>query len=154
MPALTLAIAAVTRFSCVALLAGSLAACGVTSSLAGPHSWTTTAALPDGTTQEVVIRDESGLLTNAEVDPAGVQPVMGIENPSGEANVVLVPWASGSCDVKTEFVFRSSAQGGLAGTVATTTSGEICDMMAIEHSLRLTANAPLPAAQVTLNPAP
>ena len=55
--------------------------------------------------------------------------------------------------MKTEFVFSAQGQG-LAGTIKVTTSGEICTMQAIAQQLRLTSGAPLPAAQVTLNPAP
>jgi hypothetical protein len=35
-----------------------------------------------------------------------------------------------------------------------TTTGGVCNMMAIQQQLRLTSNAPLPAAQVTLDRAP
>ena len=37
-----------------------------------------------------------------------------ISNPPGEANVVLVPWAGGACDVRTEITFKAAGQG-LAG---------------------------------------
>ena len=77
----------------VALVGG---ACSLTNSVAGPREWTQTITAADGTTQEVVVRDESGRLTNVEIDPAGVPPAMEISNPPGEANVVLVPWTGGA----------------------------------------------------------
>lgn len=131
----------------------ALAACSITSSVTGARDWSSEATLPDGTTQTITVHDESGRLTNVEINPAGVPFASEISNPAGSDNVVLVPWAGGACDVKTEFVFKAQGQG-LAGTIKVTTSGEICTMMAIQQQLRLTSNAPLPAAQVTLDPAP
>jgi hypothetical protein len=143
---------ALVRTASLALIAVALGGCGLTS-LAAPREWTQTLEAAGGTSHEVVVRDESGRLTNVEFDPAGVGPAMDISNPPGEPNVVIVPWASGSCDVRTEIVFTAAGQG-LAGTIKTTTTGQVCDMMAIQHQLRLTAATPLPAAQVTLEPAP
>jgi hypothetical protein len=96
-----------------------------------------------------VVRDESGRLTNVEIDPAGVPVAMEISNPPGQANVVLVPWTGGACDKRTEITFKAAGQG-LAGTLRITTEGDMCIMIAVAHQLRLTSNEPLPAAQVTL----
>lgn len=132
-----------------ALVAG---ACSLTSSVTGPREWTQTVTSADGAAQEIVVRDESGRLTNVEIDPQGVPMAMEISNPPGEANVVLVPWTGGACDVRTEITFTAAGQG-LAGTLRITTEGDMCIMLAVAHQLRLTSNAPLPAAQVTLQPA-
>ena len=134
----------------IALVAG---ACSATSSVTGPREWTQTLTSADGTTQEVVVRDESGRLTNVEIDPAGIPMAMEISNPPGEANVVLVPWTGGACDKRTDITFQAAGQG-LAGTLMITTEGDMCIMIAIAHQLRLTSSEPLPAAQVTLEPAP
>ena len=134
----------------IALVAG---ACSLTTSVTGPREWKQTVETDGGATQEIVVRDESGRLTNVEIDPAGVPMAMEISNPPGEANVVLVPWTGGACDKRTEITFQAAGQG-LAGTLKITTEGDVCIMIAIAHQLRLTSNEPLPAAQVTLEPAP
>ena len=134
----------------IALVAG---ACSLTTSVTGPREWKQTVETDGGATQEIVVRDESGRLTNVEIDPAGVPMAMEISNPPGEANVVLVPWTGGACDKRTEITFQAAGQG-LAGTLKITTEGDMCIMIAIAHQLRLTSNEPLPAAQVTLEPAP
>ncbi|HEU0243658.1 MAG TPA: hypothetical protein VFQ75_07100 [Candidatus Limnocylindrales bacterium] len=149
MPALTRSIA---RLPLLVVLAAAISACGMTA-VSGPRTWTSEATLPDGTKQTITVRDESGRLTNAEINPAGVAMASEISNPPGSENVVLVPWAGGACDVSTEFVFTAAGQG-LAGTMKVTTTGGVCNMMAIQQQLRLTSNAPLPAAQVTLDRAP
>jgi hypothetical protein len=134
----------------VALVVG---ACSLTNSVAGSSEWTQTLASADGASQEVVVRDESGRLTNVEIDPAGVPVAMEISNPPGEANVVLVPWTGGACDKRTEITFKAAGQV-LAGTLRIATEGEMCIMIAVAHQLRLTSNEPLPAAQVTLEQVP
>lgn len=144
-----------TRLGALLLLVAtvvSLGACQVTSVVTGPREWKTEAQLTDGTKTSIVVRDESGRLSNVEINPAGVT-ANEISNPPDQPNVVLVPWAGGACDVNTVITFTSSGQG-LAGTIKVTTSGQVCNMMAIQQVLRLTSNAPLPADQVTLNPAP
>jgi hypothetical protein len=128
-------------------------ACSVTSSITGPREWTESVVADDGSTQDIVVRDESGRLTDVQIDPQGIPMASEISNPAGEPNVVLVPWAGGACDVRTEITFRAAGQG-LAGTLKVTTSGEMCIMIAIPHQLRLTAATPLPAAQVRLEQAP
>jgi hypothetical protein len=133
-------------------VAVSLAACGLTA-VAGPREWRASAARADGTSVEIVVRDTSGRIAEVEFDPANVQPPVEIANAAGDATVILVPWAGGSCDTLTEFSFVARGQG-LVGTVRTTTTGQVCDMMAIQHVLRLTMTAPMPAALVTLDPAP
>src|SRR3954447_21913296 len=116
MPCLILTIA---RLAAIAVLALSLGACSLTSSVVGGRTWTSTAQLPDGTTQEITVRDDSGRLTNVEGDPQDLGPVAETSSPRGQPNVVLVPWAAGSCGVKPSFVFAPKPQG-LAGTSTTT----------------------------------
>jgi hypothetical protein len=128
-------------------------ACSLTSSVTGPREWTQTVTSADGSTQEIVVRDESGRLTNVEIDPQGVPMASEITNPPGGANVVLVPWTGGACDKRTEITFKAAGQG-LAGTLKVDTEGDICIMIAVAHQLRLTSGEPLPAAQVTLEPTP
>jgi hypothetical protein len=149
MPAFARSIA---RLPLLVVVAASLVACGTTA-VSGPRTWTAEATLQDGTKQTISVHDESGRLTNVEINPAGVAMASEISNPAGSENVVLVPWAGGACDVTTDFVFTAAGQG-LAGTMTVTTSGQVCNMMAIQQQLRLTSNAPLPAAQVTLTRAP
>jgi hypothetical protein len=136
--------------SAAALVVG---ACSITSSVTGPREWTQTVEADGGSTQEIVVRDESGRLTDVQIDPQGAPMAAEISNPPNEPNVVLVPWTGGACDVKTTITFKAAGQG-LAGTLKVETSGDICIMIAIPHQLRLTAATPLPAAQVTLEPAP
>ncbi|HEY3334204.1 MAG TPA: hypothetical protein VGK16_03115 [Candidatus Limnocylindrales bacterium] len=145
-------IRSLARLFLLAVATVALAACGLTA-VTGPRAWSQQATLADGTTQTISVRDESGRLANVEINPAGVAMASEISNPPGAPNVVLVPWAGGACDVTTEFVFTAAGQG-LAGTVKVTTSGGVCNMMAIQQQLRLTSSAPLPAAQVTLTTAP
>jgi hypothetical protein len=143
----------IARIALLAAATIALGACSLTSSVTGTRDWSSEATLPDGSTQTITVHDDSGRLTNVEINPAGVPFASEISNPAGAANVVLVPWAGGACDVRTEFVFASDGQG-LAGTIKVTTSGDICTMQAIQQQLRLTSSTPLPAAQVTLDPAP
>jgi hypothetical protein len=133
-----------------ALVAG---ACSLTSSVTGPREWTQTVEAEGASKQEIVVRDETGRLTDVQIDPQGVPMATEISNPPGEPNVVLVPWTGGACDVRTEITFTPAGQG-LAGALKVTTEGDICIMIAISHQLRLTAATPLPAAQVTLEPVP
>jgi hypothetical protein len=142
--------AVATLLVMTALVAG---ACSLTSSVTGPREWTQTVEAEGGSTQEIVVRDESGRLTDVQIDPQGVPMAAEISNPAGEPNVVLVPWTGGACDVRTEITFTPAGQG-LAGTLEITTEGDMCVMIAIAHQLRLTAATPLPAAQVTLEPVP
>jgi hypothetical protein len=135
-------------FAVVALVAG---ACSLTA-VTGPREWSQLVESADGTDQEIVVRDRSGRLTNVEIDPAGVEMVSEPTNPDGQPNVVLVPWTGGACDKRTEIVFEA-AGAGLDGTISIATEGDMCIMIAIAHQLRLTSDAPLPAAQVTLQPA-
>ena len=143
----------IARLALAAAATIALSACSLTA-VTGPREWSQEqASLPEGGIQKITVRDESGRLTNVEIDPEGVEMASEISNPPGADNVVLVPWAGGACDVTTEIVFTAQGQG-LAGTIRITTSSDICTMQAILHQLRLTSNAPLPAAQVTLDPAP
>lgn len=144
----------VTRATCVfAVVALVVGACSITSSVGGAGEWTQEVEAEGSSKQEIVVRDESGRLTDVQIDPAGVPLAAEIRNPGGEPNVVLVPWTGGACDVRTEITFTAAGQG-LSGTIKITTEGDICIMMAVPHQLRLTAATPLPAAQVTLEPAP
>lgn len=140
-------------FAALLVVVASIAACAATSVVTGPREWKETTELPDGTKVEIIVRDESGRLANAEIDPQDAQVAADISNPAGQPNVVLVPWTGGACDVQTVFTFKAAGQG-LSGNMATTTGSEVCTMMAIQHQLRLTSGEPLPAAQVTFSPAP
>lgn len=140
----------VAAFAVAAVVVG---ACSITSSVTGPREWTQEVTADDGSKQEIVVRDESGRLTDVQIDPQGVPVANEISNPPGEPNVVLVPWTGGACDVRTEITFKAAGQG-LAGALDVTTQGDVCIMIAIPHQLRLTAATPLPAAQVTLEPVP
>lgn len=140
------------RLTLPAVLAVALAACSLTA-VSGPREWSQQVTLADGTVHTISVRDESGRLTNVEINPPDVAMASEISNPAGSENVVLVPWAGGACDVDTAFVFSAAGQG-LAGTLKVTTSGQVCNMLAIQQQLRLTSGAPLPASQVTLDRAP
>ena len=135
-----------------AIAALVVSACSATGSVIGPREWTQTLESADGASQEIVVRDESGRLTDVEIDPQGVDMAPEIMNPPGQANVVLVPWTGGACDKRTDITFRAAGQG-LAGTLRIATEGDMCIMIAVAHQLRLTSSEPLPAAQVTLEPA-
>lgn len=138
------------RASLLLLVVGVLAACNVTSVVSSPREWKAEAELADGSKTSITVRDTSGRLTNVEINPAGVSA----NEISNEApNVVLVPWTAGACDTATVIEFAAAGQG-LAGTLKITTTGDVCTMQAIPQVLRLTSDAPLPADQVTLTPAP
>ena len=142
------------RLSFVALvlaIAAALSACGQLTAIAGPREWGLDTTSTDGTTHKVVVRDTSGRITSVEFDPPGVQNPGTITNPDGKLDMLLVPWTGGACDVNTVIEFAAAGQG-LAGTIATETSGEVCTMIAIQRLLRLTLNTPTPAASVTLEP--
>ncbi len=126
----------------------SLAACGL-SAVTGPRSWKVSVQKTDGSTFDVAVRDTSGRIANAEFDPAGVADPGAIANPAGRLDTLLIPWAGGSCDELVTFDFAANGQG-LTGTQTTTTTGQVCDMMATTHLLRLTLSVPTPAATVTM----
>jgi hypothetical protein len=147
----------VTRIGAIAALVLSLAvgvaACDIAARVVGPREWSQGVLLQDGASQVITVRDRSGRIENVEIDPAGVADPGAIANPPGEPNVVLVPWTGGACDRTTTIEFVGQGDG-LAGTLAIETSGEMCVMLAVPHLLRLTTNGPMPAASVTLEPAP
>ncbi len=131
-------------------LAVALAGC---SRLVGARDWTMTAELAGGGTYAVTAHDASGRIDDVEIDPAGLGYVAGVANPAGQPNVVIVPWTGGACDASTRIDIAASGTG-LAVTIRTTTTGVTCDAIGVAHAVRLTASGPLPAASVTVSPAP
>lgn len=121
--------------------------------VAGPRTWTMSADLAAGGTSTVTVRDMSGRIDNVEFDPAGVDRFGPVVNPPGQPNAVIVPWTGGACDVRTTIDIAANGQG-LGLTVRPTSNGQVCDMMAVGHALRLTAREALPAASVTVTTAP
>ena len=139
--------------SALFVVVGAVAACGPLARVAGPAEWVQEAELPDGTKQAITVRDTSGRILDVRIDPVGVPVAETITNPAGQPATVLVPWYGGACDVQTTIEFAAEGQG-LKGTLAVETSGEMCVMMAVPHLLELKTEGPMPAASVTLEPAP
>jgi hypothetical protein len=137
----------------VAALAVALATAGCAGRVVGPRDWTASAQLTSGRTYTVTARDNSGRIDNVEIDPAGLGIVPGIVNPPGLPNVVIVPWTGGACDQQTLITIASNGPG-LALTVQTTVAPGACDAIGVGHALRLTASEALPAAAVSVRPAP
>jgi len=131
-------------------LALSLAGC---SRITGPREWTATAELAAGGTFVVDVRDTSGRIDDAEVDPAGVSAPAGVGNPAGQPNVLLVPWTGGACDRRTDIAIAAHGAG-LAISIATTVAPGVCDAIGVEHTLRITSGQPLPAGAVTVTTVP
>lgn len=152
MPAMRPIATRLVAITSLLLVASTLAACGLTA-VSGPREWGLSTEQADGTKRDVVVRDTSGRITDVVIDPQGIQMPGAITNPNGDLMTLLVPWSGGACDVKTEIEFAARGQG-LAGTIKTQTTGEVCVMMAVQHLLELKLNTPVPAASVTLEPAP
>ena len=110
------------------------------------RSWSAVATSADGATHTVDISDASGLVTNAEIDPAGVPWSPGVTNPAGQPAVVLVSWVGGNCDKTTEIAI--AARGSGLGISIQTAAGATCDAVGVPHMLRLSLTRPLPAASV------
>jgi hypothetical protein len=128
------------------IAAFAVSACRSTSGGAS-RDWNLTAALPDGTSYPVIVRDTSGRITGVEIDPAGAGD--GFTNPAGQPNVVVVPWTGGACDARTEITIGTVEAGpGLALDIRTIVAPRDCDAIGIEHLVRLTASGPVPADRV------
>ncbi|MES1239429.1 MAG: hypothetical protein ABUL57_01055 [Chloroflexota bacterium] len=91
------------RLLSLTLIAPLLAACGVFAG-ADPSGtlFRTTVASPDGSyVQEVVLGDQTGLVTGIEpveiVDASGFDPPT-IEADEGQKNTLVFRWANGACD--------------------------------------------------------
>jgi len=128
------------------LIATVLGGC---SRVTGPRSWITTGELAAGGTVTFAVRDESGRIDDAEIDPAGVIALDAVSNPAGEPGVLLVAWVGGACDERTDIGMSGDAQG-LIVTIMPTAAGGDCDAIGIGHMVRLTSSQPLPAATVTV----
>jgi hypothetical protein len=127
----------------IALAAVSAACSG------GPPAggWNLTAKLASGAAVPVAVRDTTGRITLAEVDPPGVGT--DFANPPGQPDVVLVPWTGGNCDSRIEITIRSVDAGpGLVLDLQSTVASGACDAMAVGHVLRLTATGPVPVDRV------
>jgi hypothetical protein len=134
----------------VALIAWSSGAC---SRVASPRDWIASAELVAGGTVTIAVRDESGRIDNAEIDPPGVVVAAPVSNPAGQPNVVIVSWVGGACDRQTDIGVMGAGQG-LAVTVHTTVAPGDCDAIGVGHVVRLTSSEPLPAAAVTVRTEP
>jgi hypothetical protein len=131
----------------LALLAVTLSACLTRST--GPREWTLEATRTDGSKYTVVVRDTSGRIEDAAIDPVGVRPPASVENPPGRDTVVDVPWTGGSCDTRTDITIAAAGPG-LTVTIATAVAPGPCDLVGVPHVVRLTGNQAIPAATVAV----
>jgi hypothetical protein len=138
-----LAAAVVLAFA--AILVAGCASTRVT----GTRTWKMSAGLASGRTWDVIFTDSSGRIDSAEVDPAGVAVPGGVINEGGKPNVVIVPWAGGSCDATTQITATANG-GGLSVAIHTAVTGQACDAVGVLHAVRLTSPAPLAAGSVTV----
>lgn len=134
----------------VAALALFLGGC---TRITGPRQWTETAELVSGGSFVIDVRDTSGRIDNVEIDPTGVQAPGGVANPTGQPNVLLVPWTGGACDRRTDISISANGAG-LAIAFQTTVSPQACDAIGVGHLLRLTSSQPIAPAQVRVSTAP
>jgi hypothetical protein len=134
----------------LALLLITLVMLGGCSRVQGPRSWITTGELVTGGTVTFAVRDESGRIDDAEIDPAGVTNQDSVSNPAGEPGVLLVSWVGGACDERTDIGVTDSDQG-LIVTIRPTVAAGACDAIGVGHTLRLTSGKPLPASTVTVH---
>jgi hypothetical protein len=123
---------------------------GGCSQVRSPRSWVTSAELVTGGTITFDVRDESGRIDAAEIDPPGVTAPERVSNPVGEPGVLLVSWVGGACDERTDIGVAGSDQG-LVVTIKPTVAAGDCDAIGIGHTLRLTSANPLPASSVTVH---
>lgn len=119
------------------------------SQVRSPRSWVSSAELVSGGTMTVAVRDESGRIDAAEIDPPGVTAQDGVTNPAGEPGVLLVAWVGGACDDRTDVGIAGTGEE-LTVTITPTVSTDSCDAIGIRHTLRLTSPQPLPASAVTV----
>jgi hypothetical protein len=122
---------------------------GGCSRVSSPRSWIASAQLADGGTVTVTVRDESGRIDGAEVDPSGVTTADAVSNPAGKPGVLLVSWVGGACDVDTDIQIGGTAEALTVAITRSASDGE-CDTIGIGHVLRLTSAKPLPADTVTV----
>jgi hypothetical protein len=136
-------------------LALALSACTtITDVVTGPRQWASTSELIGGGSYTIDVRDSSGRIDTVEIDPPNVEaPAEGVANPPGQPNVLLVQWAGGACDERTDIAIDGLGQG-LTIKVATTVRPVDCDAIGVGHVLRLTAGEPLPADMVTVTTTP
>lgn len=132
----------------VLLVVAALVVAGC-SQVRSPRSWVTSAELVTGGTVTFAVRDESGRIDSAEIDPPGVSPQVEVSNPADEPGVLLVSWVGGACDERTDIGVADAAQG-LVVTIRPTVSPGDCDAIGVGHTLRLTSGQPLPATTVTV----
>ncbi len=141
----------------VAALAVAILAClvlGGCGRILGPREWTMQAARTDGSSYAIRVRDASGRIDNAEIDP--VEPVPELDapmNPPGEPNVVLVPWTGGECDAQTEILIEGNGSG-IVILVSATSDASTCTDVGVPHMLRLHGSGPLPAGAVQVRQGP
>jgi len=138
----------------LALLFVAALTLGACSRIVGPRDWTQTAELVNGGSIVVNVRDTSGRIDDAEIDPPAGNPVPDVvANPPGQPNVLVVTWTGGACDERTD-IGIASAGPRLAITITTTVANRDCDAIGIGHLLRLTSSQPLPANAVTVTTQP
>lgn len=136
----------------LAVVALSAAACDLTR-FQGARVWSAGSESVNGRTFVVNVRDTSGRVENVEIDPAGPDLFGEIANPPGQPNVLIVPWAGGSCDEQTDIEIVANGAG-LSISMSTRSTPGACDAMGVGHLLRITGSSPLPAAAVTFQAMP
>jgi hypothetical protein len=136
----------------VALLvvATTLSACQIVSSVAGPRAWTMTVDLGDGMTSTTNVSDGSGKVQDIAFDPDDAVAGGGVAAVPGQPNTVDVPWTGGSCDKVVDIRIEGAGAGIVVSVTVTPDDTRPCDAMGVLHTLRLRLNGPIAPAQVTV----
>lgn len=130
-------------------VAATLAGCGLTA-VTGPRSWAVSTTGINGKEVVVSIADRSGKVTGIEVDPADAVAGGGVTAVPGQPNQLDVPWTGGSCDKLTEIGIDAAGAGLTVNVKVTPDETLVCDAMGVLRTLRLTLNAPIAPALVTV----
>jgi hypothetical protein len=140
-----------TRLLPLGMVAVLLSACAVATVERSPREWTTSVEGVDGRTHVIRVRDTSGRVDDATVDPTGVPVPEGVVLAPGTDRTLLVPWVGGSCDATTA-IDVAPGGGGVVITITPTSGAEVCDAMAVGHVVALTFGEPIGPGDVTLRP--
>lgn len=126
------------------------------SRIVGPRTFTVSAELAGGATWTLQVTDNSGRVTNLELDPGPA-----INGPSDAAfndpvasNRLVIPWTGGACDRATTFTVDADAGGRVTIAFGTSVAPGACDLVGIGHQLVLETDPALPASLVTLTRLP
>lgn len=121
-----------------------------------PRSFAASLDRTSGETWTVQVVDNSGRVTNIDLDPAPAirGPSDAPFNDPAASSRLVVPWTGGSCDTLTSFTVESGSGGQITISYDTAVAPGVCDLVGIGHQLVLETDPALPAAIVTLRRLP